>query len=272
MKTFDLVSRKGDIKGFAYPIPSPKGIIVVVHGLGEHAGRYTEFFGEMNRAGFSVYTADLPGHGVNNGKRGHATVQEMVAVIEQVVSMAQKENPGVSTGLFGHSLGGLVAIRAIQKNPTLFNRAAISAPLLGLPTEQEKRIKTMAWLAKLMPFLTVKNGLAPEMLSRNRSIVDAYTRDPLVHDQISLALGYSIYREIQQAFSESDKVKLPALFVIGSADRIVIPQAANRFYEHVPSPEKAFKTFEGAYHETFYDPEHGERFRAEIIDWFSKGS
>jgi len=271
MKTFDLISQTGGVKGFAYPIPSPKGVIVVVHGLGEHAGRYTGFFGEMNRAGFSVYTADLPGHGVNKGKRGYATVPEMVGVIEQVASLAQKENPGVSLGLFGHSLGGLVAIRTLQRNPSLFSRAAISAPLLGLSADQEKRIKTTAWLAKLLPSLTVKNGLVPELLSRDRSIVDAYTHDPLVHDKISLALGYSIYREIQQSFSELDKVKLPALFLTGSADRIVVSQAANSFYERVPSPEKAFRTYEGAYHETFYDPEHGERFRKDIIDWFSKG-
>ncbi len=270
MKTFDLISQTGGVKGFAYPIPSPKRVIVVVHGLGEHAGRYAGFIGEMNRAGLSAYTVDLPGHGVNKGKRGFGTVSEMVAVIEQVVSRAQKECPGVSLGLFGHSLGGLVAIRTIQKQPALFSRAAISAPLLGLPADQEKRIKTMAWLAKLLPALTVKNGLAPELLSRDRSIVDAYTHDPLVHDKVSLALGYSIYLEIQQAFSESDKVKLPALFLTGSADRIVVPQAANSFFERVPSPDKAFRTYEGAYHETFYDPEHGERFRTDIIDWLSK--
>jgi len=271
MKTFDLNSRIGGVKGFAYPAPSPKGVIVAVHGFGEHSGRYTDFFKEMNHAGFNVYTADLPGHGKTPGKRGHATIPDMVDVIEQVTSFAQKETPGVSIGLFGHSMGGLVSIRTLQKNPSRYSRAAISAPLLGLPPEQEKRIKAMAWLAKLLPSLTVKSALETPWLSRNQAIVDAYIKDTLVHDKVSLALGYSFYTEIRQAFSQTDSLKLPVLFLTGSTDRIVAPQASKQFYERIPSPEKAYQIYEGAYHETFYDLEHGDRFRTDIIDWFTKG-
>jgi alpha-beta hydrolase superfamily lysophospholipase len=265
METLKLKVKGIDISGVKYTCSSPKAIVMVSHGLGEHTGRYDGFFKEMVFAGLSVYAPDFPGHGRSGGKRGATSIPVMVEVMASFLEFAKKENPSVPFSLFGHSMGGLVALRCLKKMQEEFSCAAVSAPLVAFKPEREKTIKNSLFLGSIFPFLTVDNGIIIDDLSRNRSIVDAYDKDPLVHRRVALSLACSFYKEIQDTLGM--ELSLPLLVASGTSDRVVPYEGVKDFYNGIRSETKRFIPFEGAYHEIFYDPQHGDTFRKEIIQW-----
>ncbi|ADT84057.1 alpha/beta hydrolase [Thermococcus barophilus] len=240
-----------------------RGWIVLVHGLGEHSGRYEKLINMLVDEGFAVYTFDWPGHGKSEGKRGHATVEQAMKIIDEII-----EEIGEKPFLFGHSLGGLTVIRYAQTRPDRIKGIIASSPAL------EKSPKTpsfMVLLAKVLgsivPTLTLSNGIDPNLLSRNKEAVRKYVEDKLVHDKISAALGKSIFENMEKAHEDAEKVKVPILILIGTEDVITPPEGARKLFENLTVEDKMLKEFKGAYHEIFEDPEWGDEFYMTIIEW-----
>lgn len=245
-----------------------RGGIVLVHGLGEHSGRYEKLINMLAGEGFAVYTFDWPGHGRSEGKRGHATIEQAMEIIDEII-----EEIGEKPFLFGHSLGGLTIIRYAQTRPDRIRGVIASSPALA---RSSKTPVFMVVLAKILgaiaQSLTLSNGIDPNLLSRNKEAIRKYVEDELVHDKISAALGRSLFENMEKAHKGAEKIKVPILILVGTEDIITPSEGARKLFEKLTVGDKTLKEFEGAYHEIFEDPEGREEFHKMIIEWLRKHS
>ena len=242
------------------------GWVVLVHGLGEHSGRYGRLIRELNNVGFAVYTFDWPGHGKSPGKRGHTSVEEAMEIIDSIV-----EEIGERPFLFGHSLGGLTVIRYAETRPDEIRGVIASSPALAKSPETPGFMVALAkFLGKVAPGVVLSNGLKPKLLSRNPEAVKRYVEDPLVHDRISAKLGRSIFVNMELAHRDAGRIKVPILLLIGTGDIITPPEGSRRLFEELEVDDKMLGEFEGAYHEIFEDQEWADEFHKTIIKWLIK--
>ncbi len=245
-----------------------RGWVVLVHGLGEHSGRYGKLIGLLNEAGFAVYTFDWPGHGKSPGKRGHTSVEEAMEIIDSIINEL-----GEKPFLFGHSLGGLTVIRYAESRPERIRGVIASSPALAKSPETPGFMVAIAkLLGRIAPGLTLSNGINPELLSRDPEAVKAYVEDPLVHDRISAGLGRSIFENMERAHEEAGGIKVPVLLLVGTGDVITPPEGSKGLFEELKVGDKTLREFEGAYHEIFEDPEWGEDFHRTIVEWLLQHS
>jgi len=243
---------------------SERGSVVVVHGLGEHSGRYERLKDELVKNGFRVVLFDLPGHGESSGIRGHFTFKEVFEVINDYVE--ESENPV----LFGHSLGGLIAIRYAEASPGRLKGLVVSSPALSLPRSVPLPIAiTVSFISFFVPMLQLDNGINPEDLSRNNDAVKRYISDPKVHRKISVKLAIEMIKEMKKAREEADKIDCPVLLIVGTKDRITPPEGARAFFENLRTEKKKLE-YEGAYHEIFEDPEYKDAFYKDLLNWLEE--
>ncbi|AEH25508.1 alpha/beta hydrolase [Pyrococcus yayanosii] len=243
-----------------------RGWVILVHGLGEHSGRYGKLIRMLIEAGFAVYTFDWPGHGRSSGKRGHTSVEEAMEIIDGIIDEI-REKPF----LFGHSLGGLTVIRYAETRPDNIQGVIASSPALAKSPKTPSFFVILAKiLGRISPKITLSNGIDPKLLSRNPEAVERYVKDPLVHDKISAKLGKSIFENMELAHIEAERIKVPILLLVGTNDVITPPEGARRLFEELKVKDKTLKEFEGAYHEIFEDPEWGEEVHKVIIEWIKR--
>ncbi|MGQ9855851.1 MAG: lysophospholipase [Fervidobacterium sp.] len=239
------------------------GWVTIVHGLGEHIGRYERLINLLIENGFGVFGFDLPGHGKSGGIKGHTSIEEVVELIDDLTKSVQKFS------IFGHSLGGLIAIRYAELRPQKISKLVVSSPALHLQPKPSQivMLKIFSFLA---PFMTVKNGIDPNDLSRSKEAVEKYISDPLVHDRISIKLGRSMLKNVKLAHEQAQRIKCPVAILIGTEDRVTPPEGSKKFFEELQT-EKRIEEFLGGYHELFEDPEHADTFHEKILyylrDW-----
>jgi alpha-beta hydrolase superfamily lysophospholipase len=249
---------------------NPKAVVYMVHGLGEHSGRYAHVAAALNDAGYTLVAFDLRGHGKSQGQRGHApSIDHFMDDIDTFAQKVAERYPNMPRFLYGHSLGGMLAINyCICCKPTLLG-AVISAP--GLRSAlQEQKMKV--FLSKvgglLLPTLKLKSGLDPTSLYHDAEVVKAYIDDPMVHDDISFGLARSSLDGISRAFARASEITIPLLVMHGSEDRLVFPSGSQDFCRLVKS-DCTLKIWDGMYHEIHNEPEK-ERVIDFMVDWMNQ--
>jgi len=240
--------------------------ILLIHGLGEHSGRYWNFIERAIKEGLSVITFDLPGHGRSQGIRGHAPLKKVLSVIENITKNIK--NPPI---IFGHSLGGLIAAKYVEEGGKA-KVLILSSP--GLDYDRTKISKSLVNLAKflsiIVPFLPMDNRIDPNFLSRNKDAVYKYTHDPLVHNKISILLARDFFVESQKVVEEAGKISIPTLVLIGTEDRVTPPDGARKFFRNLSSKDKKIIEYKGAYHEIFEDPVYSKQFYDDIFTFIKE--
>ncbi len=234
------------------------GWVVIVHGLGEHIGRYEKLINIITTEGYGVVGFDLPGHGKSSGKRGHTSIEEVLNLIDE---LTKDINTFI---LFGHSLGGLISVRYTETRPQKVSKLIVSSPALYLQPKTSQKIMVNIF-SVIMPFLTVSNGIDPNLLSRNKEAVRKYISDPFVHDKISIKLGKSMLKNVELAHQQAERIVCPTSILIGTEDKVTPPEGAKRFYEELKT-NKYIEEFEGGYHELFEDPDYSEKFHQKIVE------
>ncbi len=267
-KTEQIKLGRKNIYTVSYDCADPLASVFIVHGLGEHIDRYERFARQLNEHRLNVYGFDNLGHGKSHGIRGYTSIEDSFQIIDMMIDKMNAHHPNLPMALFGHSLGGLIGLRYLQESPSKFYCAAISAPAIVLDAETEKRMEKNAGLARLLPFITLDNNIEHEDISRNLSEVAAYSKDKLVHPKVSLKLALSIYKNVKTVNEKAGAIKTPLLVLKGMSDKVVPPDNIDEYFERIGSEKKVISKYPGAYHETIYDPEHGEQFRQDIIGWF----
>ncbi len=232
--------------------------VLIVHGLGEHAGRYTHVADALLQAGFGVRAYDHQGHGRSAGRRGtlhtpDGLLQDLCTVIDDT----RRRLPHRPLVLLGHSMGGLVVARAVAQQLRPVDALVMSSPALGIRANTVQKL-LLSVLPDLLPHLTIGNGLDPQWVARDTAVVQAYRSDPLVHDRISPRLGAWIWREGPKTLAVADRWPLPTLLLYAGTDKLVDPAASDAFAQRAPADRIQAQRYEAMYHEVFNDPERAQ--------------
>ncbi|MEQ8471701.1 MAG: alpha/beta hydrolase [Marinoscillum sp.] len=244
-----------------------KKIVCIVHGIGEHSGRYAHVAEAFNKAKISVFALDLRGHGISEGKKGHArSYQLLLSDIEELLKTARAEYTDLPMYLYGHSMGGnLVANYMIQMNTNELKGFVASAAWFRLAFDPPSwKVKLGALVSKFYPALTQPSGLDISLLSKVPEVVKAYAEDPMVHNKISAGLYNAMVAAGEGAIASAGRIKVPGLVIHGSADGINDWESSKEFAEG--NKLIKFEVLEGVYHEPHNDSEQ-EQIIAKIRDW-----
>lgn len=254
------------IKGFIKNTPDkPEAAVIMIHGLGEHIGRYDHWAELFHRQGIEFIGADLPGHGNSEGKRGHIKDYGLLfEMIDSLILLFRKDNPGVPVFLYGHSLGGGIVLNYLLNSDPDIRGAVVTSPWLRLSFQPEKsKLKLAGILRNIVPKMTMANGLIIESISRDTQVVEAYRNDPLIHDRISISLIDAAFRAAAESLENAGKLKIPVLLLHGSDDQICSPEGSLGFASKTGMAE--LKIWEGGFHEL-----HNDLIKTEVFDCIAR--
>lgn len=244
-----------------------RGVVLLVHGLGEHAGRYERLARRLNDWGFAVRGYDQHGHGESGGVRGGLPtdtrlLDDLADMVDSTRASMARNTPLI---LLGHSLGGLVAARFVALGLRPVTALVLSSPALdpGLTALQKL---LLAVLPKIAPDLRVGNGLDPSLLSQDPAVVAAYRADKLVHDRISGRLARFIAEAGPATVAQASRWTVPTLLLYAGADHVVNPAGSRAFAAAAPPSVLSAKCFDTLCHEIFNELE-AEPVFAELKRW-----
>ncbi len=250
-----------------------RGQIVLVHGLGEHMGRYAHVVKHLNDWGFAVRTYDQYGHGKSSGNRGclpspHRLLDDLVLVIDDTrKKMAAQNTVNTPLVLLGHSMGGLVAARFVSLAIRPVDALVLSSPALGAKLKAVDKL-LLAVLPKIAPNLAVPNGLDASKISHDPEVVKAYLADPLVHNKISPRLGKWIMDNGAATIESASTWHVPTLLMYAGQDKLVDAAASRRFTSLAPKSILQSTCYEALYHEIFNEVDSSPVF-AEVRGWLN---
>lgn len=244
-----------------------RGVVLLVHGLGEHAGRYDQVARQLNDWGFAVRGYDQYGHGESGGPRGglpsdSRLLDDLAALVDSTRARLPPNTPLI---LLGHSLGGLVAARFVSLALRPVQALILSSPALDTGLTALQKL-LLAVLPRIAPNWRVGNGLDTSLLSHDPAVVAAYRADRLVHDRISARLARFIADAGPATLALAATWTVPTLLLYAGADRLVKPAASRAFAAAAPPQRVHARCFETLYHEIFNERQ-AEPVFAELKAW-----
>ncbi|HMS26088.1 MAG TPA: alpha/beta hydrolase [Burkholderiaceae bacterium] len=246
-----------------------RGTVLLVHGLGEHIGRYAHVAQHFNQWGFSVKGYDHFGHGLSTGARGGLlTENQLLDDLDAMIVLTRKNMPtNEKLVLVGHSMGGGVVGRYVSLNPNSADALVMSSPAIdgGLNVIQKLLLSI---LPRVAPNLRVGNGLNPKYISHDTAVVSGYASDPLVHDRISARLAKFIVENGTELIASASRWKMPTLLMFAGQDKLVSPAGSRAFAASAPSCVEV-QCFENMYHEIFNEIDQTQVF-AYLKTWLDR--
>ncbi|XP_050378885.1 uncharacterized protein LOC126796162 [Argentina anserina] len=248
-----------------------RGVVIVMHGLNEHSGRYSTFAKQLNVNGFKVYGMDWIGHGGSDGLHAYVpsldfAVADLKSYIEKVVA----ENPGLPCFCFGHSTGGAIIIKAMldPKVEACIDGVVLTSPAVGVQPSHPIFVVLAPVIAFLLPRYQLsaanKSGMP---VSRDPAALAAKYSDPLVYTgAIRVRTGYEILRITSYLQQNLSKMKVPFLVLHGTADTVTDPVASQKLYNEAASADKTITLYDGLLHDLLFEPER-EAISKHIIGW-----
>ena len=257
---------------YDWPLPMrwrPRAVVLIVHGLGEHAWRYDPVAHRLNEWGFCVRAYDQRGHGESGGARG--VLPDDDALLDDLAEVLEDTRRHIAEPwscpliLMGHSMGGLVAATFVQRGMAPVDGLVLSSPALdaGIGWLQQRLINL---LYRHAPNFALSNGLDASKISHNVATVEAYKKDPLVHDRITARLAHFINSNGPLVVSAAPRWAVPTLLMYAGADQLVRPAGSHAFAAVAPGNKVHTQPFEGLYHEIFNEPEQ-DRVLRDLVDW-----
>lgn len=256
-----------------WPVADARGTVLIVHGLGEHIGRYAHVAAALNATRWQVAGHDQRGHGRSTGARGALNrPDDLLTDLARVIDAVRAQRPGPLV-LLGHSMGGLVASRfaagALATSPAPWFRPldglVLSSPALDLGMSPVQTL-LLAVLGSLAPNLAVNNGLKPQWISRDTAVVEAYVADARVHDRVTAKLVRFMLEGAAVVMQHAPRWQLPTLLMYAGADRCVVPAGSVAFSTAAPTNVVTTRAFPPLAHEIFNEPEQAEVL-AVLTDW-----
>ncbi len=244
-------------------------IIILVHGYGEHSGRYENTASDLARAGFEVHAYDQQGHGRSGGTRCYVRrFEHLLDDLEGFVAAVRAERQQLPVTVVGHSMGGLVvAAYASQRNPqvagVVTSGAALSMPE-DFPRARAITAHVLKWLA---PRISLASQLDPDALCRDPEVVRAYLEDPLVERRITPSLASEILSAMKCTTAAA--VRVPMLLLHGEDDRICPVGGSRSFFEQLTVTQRGLHTYPGLRHEIFNEPERAAVL-GDLVSWIRK--
>lgn len=253
------------------PETATRAVVVLVHGVAEHSGRYAHVGTRLADAGFAVYALDHLGHGKSAGGGG-ANIGSMDISADNVAAMlalAIREQPDVPTFLLGHSMGSLITLYLATREPVDVTGIILSAPPLDIPVGNPLQRLFAPVLSTLTPNLGVLN-LDSSMISRDPAVVSAYDNDPLVfRGKLPARTGAEILRGTDLVKKRLGELTQPLLVLHGTADALAAPSSTDLVERGAGSKDLTVIRYEGFYHEVFNEPEQ-DRVLTDVVEWLER--
>jgi len=239
------------------PEGCPAAVLLVVHGLGEHSGRYGNVVNYFLPRGYAIYALDHYGHGKSEGQREYVErFSDYIQTLKIFFDQVRAAQPTRPIFLMGHSLGGLISAVYLLDHQAGLAGAVLSGPAVKPPSLSPALLVTGRLMSVLLPRVGVL-GLDSGGVSRDPQVVRAYVDDPLVFNGKTTArLGAETIDAMRRAQAGAATLRLPLLILQGGADRLVDPAGAEQFYQAAGSADKTLKVYPGLYHEVYNEPEH----------------
>jgi alpha-beta hydrolase superfamily lysophospholipase len=253
----------------AWTPEAPVAVVVIVHGAGEHSGRYDHVVARLVAAGYAVHAADHRGHGRSDGARALVErIDYAVADLDQVVAAAGHAHPGLPVFMLGHSMGGLIALRYALAHQERLAGMILSSPLAALeavPTPLRIIGQFLSRVAPRAPLIAIDSSL----VSRDAEVVRAYRADPLVfHGKLPARTAAELADAVDAFPATVAAIRLPTLILYGSADGLCPPAGSLLLGERIGAPDKTVRAYEGLFHEILNEPERDEVLD-DICAWLS---
>lgn len=249
------------------PDADARAVVVIVHGLGEHGGRYDHVARRFAAAGFACYAADHYGHGRSDGGRANiGRMDRIVDDLSEFVGFATAHTPGVPLFLLGHSMGGLIALQYATGDPAELAGLVLS----GAATKIEAGSPLLRGAARLLSAATPNLGvltLPPEDVSRDPDVVAAYRADPLVHHgKVPARTGAELLATSQALPDRLERLRIPMLIMHGTEDRLATPEGSRMVHQRATMQDRTLRLYDGLHHEIFNEPEHDEVL-GDVVAW-----
>jgi acylglycerol lipase len=241
------------------PESEPKAILLIVHGLAEHSGRYMNIVHHFVPLNYAVYGIDHLGHGKSDGTRVFVNrFEDYTKPLKTYFDMIRLWQPRKPIFLVGHSMGGLISAVFLIDHQAELRGVVLSGAAVKIPSNITP---ATLFVGKMLSALAPKFGLIgldAEGICRDPAVVQAYVDDPLVHrGKTTARLAAEMLKAMQYLMAQATKITLPIMLVQGSADRLVDPAGSQMLYNAVSSADKTIRIYDGFFHEVFNEPERG---------------
>lgn len=257
------------------PSDEPRALVFICHGFGEHSSRYEAFGTALAEQGYLAFSHDHIGHGHSEGERVQVDdfshyVRDVFKHIDEVAA----DNTGIPIFMFGHSMGGTIAIMSVLKRPSFFTGAVFSAP--AVQPDPAKTSSCLVFLGRIAAFVApsyqIKPPVDPSQLSRDPVQVEKYANDPLVwHEGLKAKWTAEILEAMNDIQKNVSKITLPYLLVHGDDDQVVLIDGSHFLQQHSSSTDKTFKVYEGGRHELLKEiQELSSKVLQDILDWIKQ--
>ena len=242
------------------PQGESRAVLLIVHGLGRHSGRYGNVVDRFVPLGYGVYGMDLIGHGRSDGARLHVRrFADYTDSLKTYLDMVRDRQPGKPTFLVGYSLGGLICATYLLDHQSELKGAVLAGPLIRLPGGVSP---VLAFVARMLSALVPRLGVADspaDGFCRDPAVIEAYANDPLsCKGKITARLGFEFFKAMQRVTAEAAKITTPILILQGGDDKFVDPAGSQMLHDTIGSADRAIKIYDGLYHEVFNEPEHAQ--------------
>lgn len=245
------------IYGQAWRTEKPKAALCIIHGFGEHSGRYADAANFFVENGFSVYAIDQFGHGKTEGKRGFSpSYEETLESVQGLIRFAREQTKEVPVFVWGHSMGGNVVLNYLLRRKPMVAGAIAGSPWLRLAFEPPKlKIALAKIMRNIYPAFAENTNLDTTTISRDSEQVKKYVNDPLVHGQTTAGTFFETYEAGIYALEHASEISVPLFLIHGSGDRLIDPKGSADFYAKAPKGLVTYKEYPGFYHELINEPE-----------------
>jgi alpha-beta hydrolase superfamily lysophospholipase len=246
------------------------GVVLLVHGLGEHSGRYGHVAEAFTQSGYVLMAFDQRGHGRSEGTRGDEIIDTTCQDIDHFLQEAKQRYPQLPVFLYGHSLGGLLVLYySITHRPDVAGVISTAPALAAEKGVSPSTILMAKVMSRLIPKMQINNGLDRSGLSRIPDVIEKYNNDPLVHGKITARFGLELM-EKGKWVRDHTEFPLPLLLINGSADRIIDPEAVKQFGSTLKG-DITVSILDGFYHEVHNEPGQKEVLQ-QMLQWMDKAN
>ncbi|MDG1194319.1 MAG: lysophospholipase [Polaribacter sp.] len=267
-KEFNFHIYQTNFYGQYWQAKNTKAVIVLVHGMGEHSGRYKHVAKKLNENDFSVVAFDHFGHGKTTGKRGHnPSFEAVLESVSKTIKKAKALFPDTPIFLYGHSMGGNTVINYALKKKHDLKGIIATSPFLKLAFEPPKiKLAVGKLFQKIAPSITMGNELDANDISREKIEVDKYINDPLVHAKISPNFSLTFIDSGKWAIENASKLETPIFLLHGTGDKIIDYRGTQEFANN--SDKATLKLYENGYHELQNDL-CKEEMLEDVVNWLN---
>lgn len=251
------------------PAATATGVVLLCHGLGEHAGRYGTVADTLTPDGWAVYGVDHRGHGLSGGRRCHLEdYADWLADFDGFRRLVVARHPGVPLFVLGHSMGGQIALAYALDHQDDLHGLVLSAPALASNAVPKRAVPVLMALGRVAPTLRPA-GIDTSKISKDAAVVAAYRADPLVYQgRPTLGLSTALFRQFTPLVERSRGLRLPLLLQHGALDVLAEPAGSRALERACGSPDRTVHFYEGLWHEIYHEPER-HRPLADLRAWLA---